>query len=391
MIIHFLHHLHYTLNSEITELFIANMLRSFGTATVSLFVPIYLYVVFQERITPVLTVFLFFHLGVVFMSPLAAKLNARIGIKHTMLLSVPFLILYLFSLIQLEQSLWFLLPLVVGYALAVPFYWTALHTDFARFSSDRNRGMHIGGFRALSILASLLGPLFGGLVVAEFGFPILFLVAILIEILALFPLLLTPDMHDPYELRMLQEFRSVFRKKRWRDILAFVGEGFEMKTGVYLWPIFLFTSLSGVVIIGGITTAALVVAMLVGLLIGRFIDLHGRRSVLRFGALLTTVAWTSRALVTTAMSIFFVDSFMKMVTNIYQVPYLALVYDRARSYKKNLEHYIVIRAIAHNIGAVLMLLIGILYFNSSLFLRPFFLIAALAPLLLLFYAYGTRT
>lgn len=388
-------HLHrhfsfYALRGEITELYLANTIREFGISIMGLFVPIYLYEIFHHQIVRVLFVFVLMHLLLILFFPIAAKLNGRFGIKHTMLLSVPFLNLYLFSLIQIHNNSLYILPMIFGFAVAISFYWVGLHTDFARNSGDARRGFTVSGFRAFMMLAALAGPFFGGLIIAEFGFQTLFLIVIMLESIALLPLFLSPDAHDPYDVHFVQELRSIFRKNRWRDILAFFGEGFETNTAAYIWPIFLFITLGGVTIAGGITSASLLIAMILGLFVGRFIDARGHGALLKLGAFGTALAWLVRIFALTPASIFLADSFAKLSSNVYQVPYTTLLYDRARHYGERLEHYIIIREVVHNTGAIIMLLIGMLLFTYFSFLQVLFLFAAALCFLLFFYPHGDR-
>ncbi|MDO8313612.1 MAG: MFS transporter, partial [Sideroxyarcus sp.] len=319
---HFRNHFSlYALRGEITELYIANTLREFGASMIGLYIPIYLYEVFDHQIVRVLFLFVLMHVLIILFSPIAAKLNGRFGVKHTMLLSVPFLNLHIFSLIQLQNDTLYIVPMIIGFAVAVSLYWVGLHTDFARNSGDARRGFNVGGFRAFMMLAALAGPFFGGLIIAQFGFQMLFLIVIVLESVALLPLFLSPDVHDPYDVHFMQELRSIFRKERWRDILAFFGEGFETKTAAYIWPIFLFTTLGGVTIAGGITSASLLIAMILGLFVGRFIDARGHASFLKLGAFGTALAWLARIFALTPASIFLVDSVAKLSANVYQVPY----------------------------------------------------------------------
>lgn len=390
--IHFHRHLGwYLLKGEMTELFIANTIREFGSAIMGLFVPIYLYQVFGYNIVYTLFVLTLMHAGIIFFTPFAAKFNGRFGIKHTMLLSVPFLNIFLFALIKLPESNLFLIPLILGFAISIPLYWIGLHVDFARYSNEKKRGFSVGGFRAFMLLAALLGPFFGGLIISTFGFPTLFLIVIILETVALLPLFLTPDTHEPYTVSIFHELRSVFRRNRWKDIAAFASEGFEMKTGAHIWPIYIFLALGGVVAAGGITTASLLVAMLLGLLVGHIADVRGRGTVMRIGVFGTVLSWLARVFVATPTGIFLSDSFSRLSSNVYQVPYLTLFYDRARKYGERLEHYIIIREIAHSIGAVFMMCLAMLFFT---FVSPsfssFFILAAAASLFLLLYPYGER-
>jgi MFS family permease len=359
-------------------------------AAVGLFVPIYLYEYFDNAIAPVLLTFALFSILVAFLTPFAAKLSTHIGLKHSMLLSVPFLVLYLFSLIQLPAHPLFLAGVILGYGLATALYWTSFHTDFARASCIERQGKNIGGFRAVVILAAILGPFFGALIISQFGFTVLFLIAILVEALALLPLFFSPDIHEPYDFHFGRELKSAFAHKRLRTIFTFFGEGIDTKLSLYVWPIFLFTALSGYVAVGGIATGSLLVALILGLFIGRFVDSRGRVGPFRLAVIVNALAWIGRAFAVGEFFIFMADSFYKIATNVLQVPYMALVYNHAEEKGTSLEHYIVIREIVLNIGGATALLLGVFYFQHFASIQAFMLFGSPAVLMMLVYSHGKR-
>ncbi len=379
------HHLHHAFNREVTEVSIAHALRSFGMYAMSLYGPIYLFQYFNGRIIPVLAVYCCCSAGNLLLTPFVARLTTRIGIKHTMLLSSPFLILYLFAFWQIAAHPVFLALIILGYAIATPLYWISFHTDFARCATQERMGQEIGALKTATLLAIILGPLIGALVINQWGFMTLFLLLIGIEVLASLPLFLSAEVYERYNFRFRQEMTSLLVRSHLRDVVTFAADGMAEKIGMYLWPIFLFTALSGFLAIGGMTTATLLLSLLTGLTIGRFIDRRGRVGVFRVGVVVNACAWLFRAVVSGQAWIFLADGVSRVTINIMQVPFTSLLYQRARDRGGRLEHYLVLWHMAHHAGAVLVLLLAMAYFSFTSSIQGFFLLAAAASFVMLVY------
>jgi len=175
----------YLLKSEMNELYITYALRTFAISTIAIFIPLYLLQNGYDMFS-VLTYFLFVILFGMTFCYYAFKYVAIKGVKHAIVLSIPFVILYFLGLYNIEllqswmdnEILLVWLALVVSFAGA--FYFMAFHTDFARFSKQKQSAKQVSIAQALGIIASIIGPLFGAMIITYFSFQVLFIIIMVI-------------------------------------------------------------------------------------------------------------------------------------------------------------------------------------------------------------------
>ena len=114
-------HFHFLRNRELNELYTSIAIRAFAISLIGIFIPIFLYQLnysFSQ-------IFLFFGLialfNLIFLFP-SAKFASKYGLKHGMLLSIPFLIVFFLLLFSLDDFNWpltFIAALVATIILAV--------------------------------------------------------------------------------------------------------------------------------------------------------------------------------------------------------------------------------------------------------------------------------
>jgi hypothetical protein len=137
---HFSHY--FTFKSELNELFASISLRTFAKSLINIFVPIYLITIGYSF----MTAFIFMAIGSAFhaiFSYSAAKLSARIGFKHLIMVSAPFLIIYylLLNYITVIQALGIPIVLIAAFGgTSNAFFWLGYHTDFAKSTTKKNSG-----------------------------------------------------------------------------------------------------------------------------------------------------------------------------------------------------------------------------------------------------------
>ena len=107
-------HFLFGINRELTELYASMAIRNFALSLIVIFEPIYLYLFFERSLPHTLIYFGLAALVTGLAAPFGAKIVARIGIKHTMLLSVPFIFIYYIGLWQINTLgiFVYLLPLL---------------------------------------------------------------------------------------------------------------------------------------------------------------------------------------------------------------------------------------------------------------------------------------
>ena len=215
----------YFLNKEINEIYITLAIKNFSLALISIFIPIYL---LQQGFT-LNNIFLFyaiFSISIALTAFFVLKLVSRVGIKHGMLLSMFFLIIYYFMLQFVTNNslnwVFFVAPIVAGIYSSL--FWSNFHIDFAVFSSKKIRTQQLGLACVFAIILAAIGPALGGFLLSYMGFNYLFLIAAILLIISSFPLFLTRDnyVHKDFSFKGL---KHVLKKADFVSMSGFVGQG----------------------------------------------------------------------------------------------------------------------------------------------------------------------
>lgn len=368
---------------EVTELYISHSIRRFALAMIVIFEPIYLFLYFGHSLTKTL---LFF--GAVaglygLFVPFGARIMVKLGLKKAMLFSVPFIFLYYLILWNIKA--FFILPfLAVAFSVLYDlFYWPAYHTDIARFSQREFRGEQLSVGTIIYSLSSVAGPFIGGLIIIKLGFPVLFMVVLILLLVSAFPLFFSREIHEVYGDSYERAFRGIFRRENRKDSVAFAAFGIEQGVDMFIWPIFMFIIAINYEAMGFITSAALVLSLLFTLYIGKMADRIGRERLLKIGSILASVAWVFKTFVRTTFDAFLAHTIYRFAFCSANLPFRAIMYDKASADKRKLDRFIVQREMSHNLGRGFMFIIlAIIFLFVSV--SKIYLLFPLAAVLALF-------
>ncbi len=370
---HFLHSIQtrYHLEREITELYISVALRSFAAGMIIIFEPIYLFTYFGESLPKTLIYFGFISMLFGVFAPLGGKILARIGVKHAMLASMPFLFLYYLLLSLLDSHTSFML-VVLAIAVRVMhnfLYWPAFHTDFSRVSIKEKRGEQVG-LRSIAVsLGAVSGPIIGGLIITQLGWSFLFGLVLLILIASVVPLFFSPEIHESYSDSFEKAFLDIFSKKFWKSSIAMGAAGIEFMINLILWPIFLFTLSITFFTLGIITSASLVLGVLFTLYIGRLSDrIPSKHRLLFIGSIFVSAAWIFKMFVTTPFNAFLAYTFYRISIISAAIPFQSIFYDKSAESDISRERVIIWREVSLNLarGFGLFAFAGVFFFTDKI-------------------------
>ena len=366
--------LHFLKNKELNELYISMAIRSFSYSLVTVFIPIYLLKIGYSIQEVLFFYFIFSFSHMLFVIP-AAKVSSKYGFKHSILFSIPFLLLVYFLLYTLETYHWPLFIPAAIYGLKNSLFWMGYHTHLSKFSEKKHRGEEISVARIATFMFHVAGPLIGGIILSFFGFKVLFLVVVVVLFSSAIPLFFSKDTHEPMDFSL----KKIFSLKRSRDILSFLGYGLELAAGLVIWPIFIFTAiLNNYTTLGLVTTISWSFSMAFAFVIGKFSDIK-RDFVLKMSAVGNAVVWIIRTFVRTSLQVFIIDSFYGITKMSKDISFDAICYDKAN--KRSILEFTILREIFIQAGKSLMFLLMIL-FTSYVFS---FLSASFGSLLHLFF------
>ena len=357
---------------ELTQVYLAMAIRSFALSLTSLFVTLYLYKELGYTLEQTLLFFVFYSLIFAISTPLAAKFCARYGVKHCVLLSVPFYVGYiiLLQLLPVIATPLILISTLLGISLGL--YWMGMNLVFQCVTDHKHRGEQVGKQMSVSILATMIGPVIGGLIIEQFGFTFLFMTATLFLILGAGVLFLSEDKHIPYHFSV----RGLFDKKHWGDSLYFVSKGTRVMAEGVIWPLMVFMILGSYVSLGLMGTVFSVVSAVLVLVVGKYSDHKDKRVIVWWSAGFESLTWFLRALVSSITGVFGISILAGVTEGVKNAPMGALECDKARG---EIAQYYVVREIYICLGRMLLLLIVLMVDNlqAGMLFQGFFTLAAL--------------
>ena len=347
----FHHHLNFLKNRELNELYISVAVKSFAVSMISIFIPIFLIKDLNYSLTSVLIFFAILSAThAIFVIP-AAKIASKYGFKHSILYSVPILIVFYFGLYTIEQFHWPIYLLAVIFGVNSALYWIGYHIDFSIISDRKNRGAEISTSKILSSVFLVLGPIIGGVVVTFLGFKALFIFVSLLLLASTIPLFFSKDIHKNVPLSI----KEIFRGQKIKDSLVFLGHGIEGGASSIIWPIFIFFNiLNSFTTLGFVFSLSLLSSSIFVFIICKFSDIN-RRLVLRIGALTNSIIWGVRFFIKTTFQVFIIDSFYGVSKASISIPFDALSYDKAN--KSKITKFIMFRETMINTGSAILFLI----------------------------------
>jgi len=343
---------------ELTQVYLSLFLRSFAISLIGIFVPIYFYQELGFSLVQTLSFYAFYSVVMAASMPLAASFASRFGVKHSVMLSMPLYIIFLF-LMYLMPTLRMNLMIpaaIVGISLA--FYWTGMHLTFYHASDHQHRGEEFGKREGLTILAGLVGPLLGGLMIISLGFKSVFLLSSVILILSSVIIFRTDDEYPTFHFSV----RTMWDKKYWQNSLFFVCRGSQVMANGVIWPLFVFSVVGGYFSLGLMGSILSAVTALLLFIVGKFSDHVDKRAIIRGVAGFESLSWILKAFSTTSAHIFGATIFGAITNGIQDSPLGALEYDKA---KGEPLHYFVSRELFISLGRILMVLVVIMLNSLS--------------------------
>lgn len=353
------HGIRYLLNKELTEIYITHALRNFAHSMVGIFVPIYL----LQSGFHLHQVFIFYAIAYIvelFLFIYASRFSSAFGIKRSILLSMPIIIIFFVGLYNID-ALFAVLPswlvflgLPSVFASSMFLYWFSFHVDFAKFSDSKNEGKQVGMLQAITTLFSVLGPLFGGLIIYMLSFEILFIIVTIIFFAATLPLFLTDEIHTPEQDFKIKIFNSIDRRSK----AIYVAEGARQISALILWPILLYTIAVQTSSMGLLYSLTNLLLAIFSVFVGRLSDKVSHRNLMRIGAVTHGLSLSLRSFFTSLLAIFSLQSLGAISFPLLNIPYSSIVYTKARKY--GVAPFIIMRQSLFNLGRVAQVLIALL-------------------------------
>jgi MFS family permease len=374
------HFHHFFRNKEMNELYLSYGIMNFAAGLISIYVPIYLYNI-GFSIPTIMFLFILSAVSFLIFSIPNARLVAKIGIKKSMLISLPLLVIYYLGLkyVANYHYLIFLLQCLIGFRNTLFNY--SFHLNFIKHSDRHNRGKEVSMIQSSALIASLLSPLCGGLIVQYSNYSTLFFSGSFLLLLAMVPLFFSSEIYEKIYFSGRGIFKNIFKKQNLPLTLSFSGYAIEEWIGVTLWPIFLFLLLGKMDSIGMVTSITASLTFLLFYFIGQASDKRDKKKLLKIGTFFYFFGWLGRIFVSGFSSILFVDTYKNLTWQMVNVPWTAYAYDLAS--RGDYFKFIVQREIIYNISRIFIVPFLILFFYIDFY--PFLIAFMVASFFCIFY------
>ncbi len=360
------------LQQEIQEIYLHRFMFQLALGTVTIFLPLYLY----DLGFAVPQIFLFFavYYGTfIVCSWMVAHLTARIGYKHTSFVASPFILGFYLLLRSLDAATPTAYLVAVLGGIGFITYWIGMNAEMARSSHDGHREEETGYFLSMPLIASVLSPFIGGMIIELFTFNVLFLFTVLLIMLSYLPFLLSREHHSGMQVSP----GDIFNRDHLTDFLVFAARGANGMGEKVLWPLYLAVVVTGALNIGGAGSIMALGGAVTSIALGKYITADTRSQVLVTGATITAATWIAMAFVTTPLHAFVISFINGLVYFVTTIPLYSEVLERAE--QEDIIEYFAFREIALCTGRLIIL--GVfaavfLYAPQNTFLLAFITVTA---------------
>jgi MFS family permease len=339
-------------NKNLSLDYLAISIRSLVLSMVGMFIPIYILTLgysFNELIIYYLFI-MFFRMILV---PFMAKLLPIIGIKYSIIIHFPLLVilyLLLFSSSTFGISIyWSLIP----YVLSLVTFWPAFHTDFINSSDKKNRGHEVGFLWISNLGLRALGPIIAALILTFFSFSVLFMIVSIITLIAIIPMYKSDEIYPKSKFT----FKRLYHKSNLKDSIFFFSEGIVSLSEVFIWPLFIYLLFKSFLIVGYAGSLIYASTLIVIFTASKYTDSNKKFKLMSYGSKLYALSWILKIYTKTSLLAYFFSAFSGISRTFFMTPYMSTFYDK--SSKNALEH-VTIRETFVGLGHFVLLLILLL-------------------------------
>jgi MFS family permease len=324
---HYPHYFKHRLSTQLRELYMTAALMDFAASAITLFEPIYLWIL-GYRLPEIMLFYCMVYVSYFFLLPLGGKFVAHFGPERSIMISTLWLVSYFVALISIPDAPVLLYIAPILFALQKTFYWPAYHFDFIRWSERKERGSEFSGLWTVTTMMYVLGPILGGVVVKFFGFPALFIGAAIIILCSSVPLFIQRQAPKVEPFSYWRSLLLPFRRRYRKNTVGYLGLGEEL-IGMTVWPIFILTVYGSVFDVGILVGISAFVTAIATLIAGKMVDQTNKKRVLSISGLLQGVFWFLRLFTRVPSAVFALDLGGRVVHNNVFVSISTQTYDRA--------------------------------------------------------------
>lgn len=351
---------HLLTNAELRKgflgLYFGRVVMAIATGLLGVFLPIFLYNIFDGNIQLVMAYYAVSCLIYLFLVAYGAQFLNRFGFRKALVLaSLAAAVINIAYFFLTKENLWVLLPVSLLFLVIFRLlFWIPYHVDFAIFTNTGKRGGQVGLMLATITLLGVLGPMIAGYVIEISSMQMLFLVAIIVYMAGMIPFGSVPRTNEQFSWTYRETWRELFAKKNRGMVLASIAGGAEDTIGITVWPIFIFLLLNGdYFLVGALSSLIVGVTVLLQFTLGHYLDRIGKKDqILKIGSMLYAFGWIIKIFVATAFQVFVAGLYHKITKVMTDTSYDAIFYEMAADQGHYVDEFTVLSEMAIQIGKI---------------------------------------
>ncbi len=379
------------ISKELFYFYISRIFMRISLSALSVFIPVFIYKQYDEKITMVVLVFATIYLFQLILNPISAKLLGIFGLKPLLISGMLFAVASVASLAfpdeYLNLSVFLFAILTAIYRVL---YWVPYHIDFSLLLDKKTRGRQLAFLRNFSTLIIIVAPILGGVLISSGGFAATFTYAAIIMAFALLPILKINNVYERFSWGYIETFIHLFRKENRPILLAHAANGAQAIAVVVFWPLYIYMILEGrYTSLGIITSITLIAVMFLRYLAGKMFDKWSEKRMVLVGVLFSATGWVIKVFVNTPVQIVLADTYHQFGRVVNSLTFDAATYEQSADAGKYIDEYTTLKEMALNVGRLLMLFIT--FFLIEIFgIKVAFILAALLTLFMILLERQTR-
>jgi len=323
------------LKSDLGRLVLSGASRNVAITLIHLFSPVYIFIALTERgvdkkysILFVLTYYFLSFLIKILTQIVAEDLSRKIGFKEVIRFSLPPFLFFVISLLFAAEFPVLFLVAAIFSGVHMGLFWWGYHGYFVKKGEKRHYGRTIGEVDFLQTVVGIVTPFLGSLVTLYFGFPVLFILAVIFMSFSILLLGKGSKTRQFHDVAFFDVLKTIAAHKS--ISLAYIGMAGEGVISGIIWPMFLYLFFGKLIDLGLIVTLSALIAAIFAMVIGEWADRIGERKIVKLGTPVLFFSWVIRQISFSFVSFVFADSMRNFGRRMIAMPLAALSYKKAR-------------------------------------------------------------
>ncbi len=352
-------------NKDIKRIYIINAIDALAFSISGIFVPIFL-LQSGARIRDIALYYIIHNIVLLLTALIVGLIAGKVGLKKTILLRYPFLFIFLGLLVYWRYSAGNIILLALVGGIQASLFWIPMNIFFGRHTKIRGLGQAIGKLNAIPQLASLGGPLLGGLIAAAFGFRALFAATFVISIFSLIPLFAAGEIKDHFK---FQPRRGLaFFLDRPKILLADIMDNIGGEMEGIIWPIFVFLTVKNTVSVGFVGTLVALGSFVFTVVVGNLADKKKERDLIKMAVPFLLAIWLLRLYIRSSAMIYLVTLAAGFALTLLTLPYTRLIYSGAK--RERNESFFIMKEVPTVAGRLIIFTLIYIFADHIVWLFP---------------------